>query len=101
MQFEYSVSSVAELLRRIEESGVVRDHKLERSDLAKLLDALVYDGRASKVVVEGQPDRYYARTAQPLAGGLMATPCGVCPVASQCSENGVISPRTCPYLNDW
>lgn len=29
------------------------------------------------------------------------TPCGLCPVAAQCSPNGVISPQSCTYYQDW
>jgi DNA-directed RNA polymerase III subunit RPC6 len=28
-------------------------------------------------------------------------PCGICPVMSQCSENGVISPSSCEYMSKW
>lgn len=32
---------------------------------------------------------------------LTGIPCGSCPVLSQCSEHGVISPRTCEYYQQW
>ena len=32
---------------------------------------------------------------------LTEVPCGVCPVISQCTEGGVISPITCVYLTQW
>ncbi len=28
-------------------------------------------------------------------------PCGVCPVVSQCTEGGIISPSTCVYYTQW
>jgi DNA-directed RNA polymerase III subunit RPC6 len=33
--------------------------------------------------------------------GLLTTPCGICPVIHACTEDGVISPRTCIYLPKW
>ena len=32
---------------------------------------------------------------------LAQTPCGICPVSDQCYEGGVISPISCPYMQDW
>ena len=29
------------------------------------------------------------------------TPCGACPVFSECKDGGIISPQTCIYFNDW
>ncbi|GAB0494466.1 hypothetical protein MMPV_005759 [Pyropia vietnamensis] len=29
------------------------------------------------------------------------TPCGVCPVVSDCHPDGIISPRTCIYIDEW
>jgi hypothetical protein len=33
----------------------------------------------------------------PLAG----LPCGVCPVARECSDGGAVSPATCEYFDAW
>ena len=32
---------------------------------------------------------------------LTDVPCGVCPVAGQCHDGGVISPKTCVYYDKW
>lgn len=37
----------------------------------------------------------------PLPNALFSTPCGTCPVFSKCSPDGVISPKTCVYLDAW
>jgi len=34
----------------------------------------------------------------PLAEGL---PCGVCPVAGECTDDGAVSPATCVYFGQW
>ncbi|WOK93780.1 DNA-directed RNA polymerase III subunit rpc6-like [Canna indica] len=35
------------------------------------------------------------------AGYLSTIPCGVCPRISECTPDGVISPKTCVYYNKW
>jgi hypothetical protein len=51
------------------------------------------------------PRRYMLSSKQLPDGGLLealsSSPCGVCPVARQCSPAGVISPRTCTYYTHW
>jgi len=51
------------------------------------------------------PRRYMLASKMQPDGGLLEalsySPCGVCPVAKQCTPNGVISPRTCTYLTHW
>lgn len=37
----------------------------------------------------------------PVMDYMTAAPCGVCPVFDECTEGGVISPATCPYLSKW
>ena len=32
---------------------------------------------------------------------LTESPCGMCPVASQCYDDGMISPKNCVYLTQW
>ncbi len=98
--FEYSASTAAEILREVQRKDVAKQ-PLNINDINRLLDVLVHDGLASVVKIEGQPVRYFARIIAAPKGGLMATPCGVCPVAEQCHEGGIISPLTCPYLTDW
>ncbi|KAJ6861933.1 DNA-directed RNA polymerase III subunit RPC6-like isoform X2 [Populus alba x Populus x berolinensis] len=39
---------------------------------------------------------------EPKAGALASIPCGVCPRISQCTPDGIISPKTCVYYqNGW
>ena len=47
------------------------------------------------------PPRYKMAKEFSSYNHLTETPCGVCPVISQCSEGGLISPATCPYMSDW
>ena len=79
-------------------------------DIEMVLDTVVFDGRAEMSMTGASQEgtgstscvKLY-RAISPLIPptGLMRTPCGVCPVSHECSENGLISPRTCIYMNDW
>lgn len=83
--------------------------QLSLQDIESILDSLVYDDKVEKYVVnnssssnaDGFQNLY--RIIKPLlsSSGLMRVPCGVCPVHNECSENGAISPSTCPYMKEW
>jgi len=47
------------------------------------------------------PPRYKVAKDFSSYNHLTETPCGVCPVITQCTEGGLISPTTCPYISDW
>lgn len=38
---------------------------------------------------------------EPRRGALASIPCGVCPVISHCTPDGIISPKTCEYYSKW
>ncbi|KAF9661931.1 hypothetical protein SADUNF_Sadunf18G0000400 [Salix dunnii] len=38
---------------------------------------------------------------EPKAGALASIPCGVCPRITQCTPDGIISPKTCVYYQKW
>lgn len=77
-----------------------------------MLQTLVYDGRLEEVsgaVIShlaaggaSASERFY-KVSKPAAhvNHLTDTPCGMCPVASKCSDDGIISPKTCVYLSCW
>lgn len=37
----------------------------------------------------------------PSVNALTDAPCGMCPVASQCCDGGIVSPQACVYLTQW
>ena len=49
--------------------------------------------REDRARARGRPPR-----ASALADGL---PCGVCPVAGECTDGGAVSPATCVYFTQW
>jgi DNA-directed RNA polymerase III subunit RPC6 len=77
-----------------------------------VVNTLVYDGRLEEVssavlLYTGQSTAKKRYKVCKTGGGMAAwdqlteIPCGRCPVLNSCSENGVISPATCEYYNDW
>lgn len=107
------------ILERLTSTGVIEASVLTLDDLDVVMRMLVYDGRleemfaplssaedsklplASLPMGMRPPARY--KVAKEVASGnhLTETPCGVCPVISQCCEGGVISPTTCVYMDKW
>lgn len=78
-------------------------------DIETILDTLIYDGKVERTVVAmadpaGGPiqKKLYRAVNCPIdPTGLMRLPCGACPVYSECTESGVVSPSTCVYMKEW
>lgn len=93
----------------------VRDTRLSNVELGleevlSVVNTLVYDGRVDaheSGPANGSPYAegtvFYTPAALPLAerSDLTSVPCGVCPVASDCHDGGLISPATCVYFEAW
>lgn len=74
--------------------------QLRHEDIEKILDTLIFDGKVEKSMKNNS--KCY-RAIEPLitTTGLVRIPCGICPVAKNCSDIGAIQPTKCKYLNDW
>ena len=90
---------------------------LNVEDVQQFLERLCYDGTVQRILKKKRkrghcldntaaststvymrvPSRKRSRQLQHFT----STPCGLCAVRDQCTPSGVISPVTCPYLNDW
>ena len=93
----------------------VRNTRLSKVDLGveevlQIVNTLVYDGNMDAHVSRrdnGAPypegTVFYTPAALPLQehSDFTLVPCGICPVASDCHEGGVISPATCIYFDSW
>ena len=88
-----SASAIHDKIRR---SGIT-NVTISSDEFQLLLQTLVFDGR-----LEIWPGELY-RVAKSISvpNYLTASPCGICPVASQCREDGIISPSTCEYMTAW
>jgi DNA-directed RNA polymerase III subunit RPC6 len=83
--------------------------ELSQEEIELVLSTLVYDGRLEEVqssvlLLTGYATgkkMYKASKMIRTPNYLTETPCGVCPVVSQCCDGGVVSPATCPYMTQW
>jgi DNA-directed RNA polymerase III subunit RPC6 len=71
---------------------------LAEADIKSLLDVLVYDGKAERVV---GGTAYRAVRKSDTVNGLTESPCGRCPVFNLCKEGGPVSASNCKYFEDW
>lgn len=95
-----TVSEIAEFLKEKQISQVV----LGEEDIAQILDTLVLDNAVTRFEF-GRDGEHTFRSA-PASSKVTSTvltdmPCGVCPVTSECTLDGVISPATCEYYTQW
>jgi DNA-directed RNA polymerase III subunit RPC6 len=94
---------------RVRISGISKV-ELSIEELELVLQTLVYDARLEEVrssvlsytghAGTGQTMYKVAKNINP-PNYLTETPCGICPVSSQCCEGGIISPATCIYMTQW
>ena len=103
---------MAVIHERIRKSGITNVN-ITPEEFGLLLQSLVFDGHIEEASIgisggsngsgssNGSSIGYkLARPVRPL-NYLSASPCGICPVSNQCSEEGVISPSTCEYMTAW
>jgi DNA-directed RNA polymerase III subunit RPC6 len=100
---QQGVSDSKTILDRLIASSVIEANCLALEDLEMIMQMLVYDGRleVERGPSGGSHPRYRPGLEVPSYNHLTETPCGVCPVVSQCSPGGLISPESCPYIKDW
>ncbi|RUS91482.1 hypothetical protein EGW08_000806, partial [Elysia chlorotica] len=105
-RLQTSYASADNVLQHITNLGISKVN-LSVKDMESILDTLIYDGKAELSArlsgsSGGESIKIY-RAKQPLTdtSGLVKTPCGVCPVITRCTVDGLISPKTCVYMKDW
>jgi DNA-directed RNA polymerase III subunit RPC6 len=79
--------------------------ELSLEDVEILLSTLVYDGRLEKFD-DPRPGQLGTILYKPTrvthnAFSVATVPCGICPVAMECHEDGPINPTNCIYLSEW
>lgn len=102
-----SVENVADAVRK---SGITKE-ELRVKDFKQLMDMLVLDGEVEETVSTGAgpfaafpPDTVLYRSSQSRlseTSAFTSIPCGVCPVLHDCTDTGLISPKTCVYYQNW
>lgn len=81
----------------------VTDTPLRHEDISSILNTLLYDGMVERILPRtGSSEPQFKRcNAITTFNVLSKLPCGQCPVADVCTPDGVISPKTCVYLDKW
>lgn len=95
-----TLCTVSEVHKFISELGISKI-KLDEEDLETILKTVVYDGRAQRVLQVDGSYLYKAVDSLLPPEGLAQTPCGICPVISNCSDVGSVTPKTCAYMSEW
>lgn len=95
-----TLCTVGEVHKFISELGISKI-KLDEEDLETILKTVVYDGRAQRVLQADGSYLYKAVDSLLPPEGLAQTPCGICPVISNCSDVGSVTPKTCAYMSEW
>lgn len=80
--------------------------ELRPDDVLQVVNTLVFDGMIDAVeelTVDNDEEVFYVSTTLkiPERSAFTSIPCGVCPVFHDCREDGLISPATCVYYNEW
>jgi DNA-directed RNA polymerase III subunit RPC6 len=84
---------------KVRKSGITNVN-INPDEFSLLLQTLVYDGRL-ELARAGDSMGYKVCKQVSVPNYLSSSPCGICPVAMQCSENGTISPSACEYMASW
>lgn len=78
--------------------------QLSKEEIRTILQSLIYDGQVQETVIsssEGSDKAYRLTGGFVRTTGLMHMPCGVCPVMSDCHDEGPVTPTKCIYFADW
>lgn len=99
-----SFATSLEVSQFIEKSKISRV-QLSQADIEMILEKLVYDGLVERQIMahsnEGDLKSYRSTNQFVTSTGLMKMPCGVCPVSSDCHDQGDITPSKCIYFAEW
>jgi DNA-directed RNA polymerase III subunit RPC6 len=100
--------SAGDILARLKDSAIIQPDTMNLHDMEVMLNTMVFDGSieeipGSAVTDLGNKGAVKFRLCKPFKSPnhLAETPCGVCPVASQCFDGGDISPTKCVYMQEW
>ena len=108
LQRTHSLISSVDLVAFINEMGIVTV-SLTVEQIELILNTLIYDGKIEKVTVastmvkenERKSNLYRSIKSIISSSPITRNPCGICPVFKDCHDDGVITPMTCIYLNNW
>lgn len=104
-----SFMSAADLVNLINDMGIATV-SLTTQDIESILYTLICDGKVEKTTVgqtsnsadgSAKQNLYRAVKAMSESSPIIRNPCGICPVFKDCHDDGLITPKSCAYLNAW
>ncbi len=69
-------------------------------DIESILETLIYDNKIERII-KGERKLFMANESFGIFPGFAEFPCGICPVAKQCSERGAVNPKSCIYMTQY
>ncbi|XP_009386152.2 uncharacterized protein LOC103973338 [Musa acuminata AAA Group] len=108
---ELKVAPIEDIWKSISASGVLKV-ACTMQQVLEIVRALALDKEIEELKSTGVGEFSTVQTGKvcyrslrgreaPRVGHLSSIPCGVCPRISECTPDGVISPKTCVYYNKW
>ena len=95
-----SFISSTELASLINDMGFA-NITLTVQNIESILYILICDGKIEKKTVAPTENLYRSIKSLLDSSPVVRNPCGICPVFNDCHDEGVITPKTCIYLNKW
>ncbi|KAL3142603.1 hypothetical protein ABBQ38_002920 [Trebouxia sp. C0009 RCD-2024] len=93
-------ASLEEVSAFIHDKGISKI-QLRDEDVMMILETLEFDGRVDRIDNDDGDSFRQAMLAIPQTSAFTSIPCGVCPVFTECTPDGPISPITCIYYQQW
>lgn len=99
---EKSIASIDEIAQALMNLRVTHV-KLEPLDVRLVVQSLVSDLKLEEVDQRGEASSARYKIFKPCTtqNYLTQIPCGSCPLKSDCSPNGLVSPKNCVYIDSW
>jgi DNA-directed RNA polymerase III subunit RPC6 len=91
--------SVEEVAQELRKTNIARV-ELKVDDIQMILDTLIFDGKVEEVHLKTRK-AYKPSKLHHHKNGYTTVPCGMCPVASLCSDEGDVTPTKCKYYKAW
>ncbi|KAI5356319.1 hypothetical protein L3X38_009214 [Prunus dulcis] len=112
--YQLKVATLEGISDEVKKSGIFKT-SFTRPQIEEILRVLVLDKRVTEVKSTGMGEfasfpvgkvcyksiSKGGTKREPKVGAMASIPCGVCPRISQCTPDGIISPRTCVYFTKW
>ena len=109
--YKQRVATSEGILEAIRRSGIFKV-EFSAQQIEEIVRALVLDDAIVELKSNGMGEfdsipvgkvcyKCTSKRGEPRTGAMASVPCGVCPMISKCTPDGIISPNTCKYYSEW